>query len=87
MLIGGLAFAVVRSRLRSWSVHGRGPDRLNQFYLVRDLLFWLLVVAVLIYGAWVAPRVRIAVGFAAVTLAACFLVRRYVIQPYLGSRS
>jgi hypothetical protein len=48
---------------------------------IGDLVGLLLILAMLLYGAWVAPRLRLAIAVAALTVGLCCLVWRAVRRP------
>src|SRR6266571_4577646 len=53
-------------------------EQLASIDRIGDLLGLLFIVAMLLYGAWVAPRLRVIVAFACVTVVLCCLVWRVV---------
>jgi len=62
---------------------GRGSFRevLDQMIVmdrILDLVGILFILALLLYGAWVTPRVRYILGSAAITVVVCWLVWRTI---------
>src|SRR6266704_1178008 len=62
-----------------------GLDQLLVVDRILDLLGILFILALLSYGAWVAPRVRYVLGSAAVTVVACWVVWRTISKWIPGS--